>query len=394
MSSIGSSGLRERAGGALLALYMLAGRWGVMRLFEAPSNDDLYLSILELRFFIVLGLVAVAFVQRDGRAAAGEKSGILPFIISLNAFFIYFLLAALWSPDGRYALIKTIDALLVIFATASAYKLMTRARAATTRTWFWGFVVVSMGVLGLIAIGKAVAAGPERLAVLGGGPNVFGRMMSLLCLASLFFWRRKGGAAFIVSSVAAVLLVILSGSRGSIVAATAGAAVFFLVERVKLRSMATFVLGACLLGSALFLYTPVGQKAVATYEQRVNKLLIQERYSAGREDLYRDAYDMGLKSPIFGAGLAAFPALGYGPYAHNFFLEIFSESGLVGLALLIPPFFLFGRRCWRIRGRLDGAAVAAFVFTMGAIQFSGDFYDSRALFVFMLMAFLPRDAAG
>lgn len=388
------SRLREKAGGVLIALFILVGRWDASKLFGLYVSDPLEASPLELRFWIMLALVAVAFGHGSGGPAISEKSGLKAFMFYLNAFFIYFLLTALWAPDGRFAFVKAIEIVLVILATISVYKLVTGEHGATTRVWFWRFVVATTGILGLIAIFKAATEGPARLAVLGGGPNVFGRMMGLLCLASLFCWRRKGGPAFIASSVVAVVLVILSGSRGSMVAAAAAIIVFFLAERVKMQRMAAFLVGACVLGVAVFLFTPIGQKAVAVYDHRINTLLLKEGYTAGRGNLYRSAYDLGLQHPILGAGLAAFPALGRGVYPHNLFLEVFSEGGILGLLILAPPFFFLGRRCWKIRADLDGASVAALVFTLGVIQLSGDFYDSRALFVFMAMAFVPAGRAA
>lgn len=395
MKPLGTAGgAREKAGGVLLALYVLVGRWDVSRLFSLPDKNPFDVSLLELRFWVVLGLVAVAFSLRGGRAALGAKSGVKTFAFSLNAFFIYFLLTALWSPDGRYAFVKTIEIILVLLSTMSVYKLTVGERGAAARTWFWAIIVGVTGVLGAIAIMKAVTLGPSRLAVLGGGPNVFGRMMGLLCLGSLYFWRRGGGLPFIAATVLSVVLVILSGSRGSIVAVAGGVAAFFLVERIKIERLAGFILGAALLGAAVFLYTPVGQKAVATYDHRINKLLIDEGYTSGRGDRYRVAYGLGIEKPVLGAGMAAFPALGYGGYCHNFFLEIFSEGGLVGLALVLAPFVFLAKRYWGIKDRLDGSTVAAAVFTFAAVQFSGDLFDSRALFAFMLMSFLPVEAKG
>lgn len=396
MTSIGATRLREKLAGVLLALYVLSGRWGVERLFaaERPDADASPLLLTELRYWIVLALLGVSFVERGSAVALGARTGVRGFSLALFLLFIYQLLSALWSPDGAYALIKVVDVLLIGFAALAVHKLVTGSRAPEVREYFWKAVFAVTGALAVLALYKAALEGAERLAVLGGGPNVFGRLMGLLCLAGLFFWRRGAGPVAIAAAVLASVLVVLTGSRGCFVALLAAVAAFFLVERVKLRRLAVFGVVAGVLGVGVFTATPVGQRAIATYENRINRLLLQERYTAGRGDLYQVALDMGLERPVFGHGLNAFRALGYGSYCHNFLLELFSEGGAAALALFAGIFALFLRRCATLRAALDGTTAAAFLFILSAGQFSGDLYDNRAVFVFMAMAFLPRDAGG
>jgi O-antigen ligase len=394
VSLIGAGGLREKAGGVLLALYVLAGRWGVERLFSDVPPGEMGLSVFELRFWLVLALLAFAFAQRGQGVSVPARSGVRRFALTLNLFLIWVLLSALWAPDPDLALYKVVEVLIVLLAGVAVHKFVTGSRAPEWRRHFWGFLFAVTGLLALIALSKAVAEGPARLAVLGGGPNVFGRLMGLSCLASLYFWRRRGGPLFIGGAVLALLLVILTGSRGCFISLVLAAAGFFLVERVRLERLALLGVVAGVLGTAVFTQTPVGRAAIATYEHRVNRLLLQERYTSGRGDLYQLAWDMGLERPVLGGGLNAFPGRGYGVYCHNFFLEVFSETGLVGLTLFLLLFALFLARCAAAGASLDGTTVAAFLFTLGAAQFSGDFYDSRSLFVFMAMAYLPKDARG
>lgn len=389
-----ASALREKAYAILMGLYILSGRWGFDRLFKDDDSSVHLQSIFELRFLIGPVLFALMLSDHKQYTAADKTSDIRKFIYILNFFFIYMIATAFWSPDSSYAVPKVCDIALVLVMSISVYEILAGGRAQTVCTKFWAFIFFMTGMLALIGLAKAIYSGPERLAVLGGGPNVFGRMMGLLCISSLFFWKRQGRSFFILTSVLSVVLVILSGSRGSMISVGLAVITFFLVERVKVKKMAVFGVISCIILGIIFAYTAVGKKALESYQLRVGKLLLEEGYTSGRGVLYYRAYKLGLEKPIFGAGLAAFPGLGLGVYPHNFFLEIFCEGGIVGLAAIMFTFLFLLRYLWKNRENSDGATSSALIMILAASQISGDFYDSRGLFIFMLMAFLPKDARG
>jgi O-antigen ligase len=247
-------------------------------------------------------------------------------------------------------------------------------------------VLVIGGALAVVASAAAVSTvGAERLAVLGGGPNVFGRMMGYAALASLYYWRRSGYTLVFLPAVSvSALLVLLSGSRGSLVALVISIATFVILEVRSLRRLASMAIVVAVFSWCVVTYTEVGQAAVRRYDERVQGLLVQDRYSAGRDHLYRSAYELGLSEPVWGAGLAAFPGLGLGVYPHNVFLEVFCEGGSIGLVLLLLAFGLSVPPL--MRGGRDGAVLAGLVLSFVASQFSGDYYDSRGVFAFLMIA--------
>jgi O-antigen ligase len=152
-------------------------------------------------------------------------------------------------------------------------------------------------------------------------------------------------------------------------------------------------------GGALFFgvanYTAPGRAALESYDQRVRILLLTDRYTAGRTELYRSAWELGMTAPVAGRGLAAFPARGLGVYPHNLFLEVFSEAGVIGLALLVVTLAAGAAAAVMRLRALDGATVAGFVLLLVSSQFSGDLYDSRGVFALLVMAAMaPAPAPG
>jgi O-antigen ligase len=117
-------------------------------------------------------------------------------------------------------------------------------------------------------------------------------------------------------------------------------------------------------------------------EQRRNRGPV---YLSGRGSLYASALELGRDYPVGGAGLAAFPALGLGVYPHNLFLETFCEGGGMGLVLLLLLLLTFGASVWRRRRALEGTCLAAVVLVLVGSQVSGDLYDSRGLFLLMVL---------
>jgi O-antigen ligase len=383
-----------------LVLYVLAGRWNVERLFGREYVDLDYLPLeaasfspYEIRLLLVVALALAALLDRRHRSTSGPGYGGGVFIFVLSAFFLYLLAGICWAPVSSFALLKAREMIMVIIPSAVMYHVVTSPQGPAVRDRFWICLAALTGFLALIALGKAAYYGPERLAILGGGPNVFGRMMGLLCIGSLFFWRRNGNWLYVASSGISIILIILSGSRGGLVAIAAAVLTFFVVERIKMLRLAGIVLGACVVMGLVFSFTEVGSKAVQVYEKRVNQLLLKKRYTAGRTELYKRAWNLGRENPVVGAGLASFRGLRYGVYPHNIFLEVFCEAGVVGILLLLAVFWRFGLIYRARRKNADGATMAAFVLILASSQFSGDFYDSRALYLFMLMALVPKEPA-
>jgi O-antigen ligase len=387
-------GARPLIYGILIAVFVLCGRWGIDRMLSSDTHVVDALVIYELRFWVVCALAGAVLLQPRHGAVSTLTKGLKGCCFALVFFIIYRLLTALWAPDAAFAARKAWDLVLLGVATVCLYDVVAGPHGAAARRAFWTALIVIAGSLAALALVKSLSSGGERMAVLGGGPNVFGRMMGLLLLAVLRRWRRRGNVFLMLLAVLSVVLLLLSGSRGSIVAAGVAIPCFILIDRVKFTRAAAGGIAAALIFAILALFTSVGKNAVAAYEQRIAKLLLKEGYTAGRTDLYRAGIQLGSDEPVLGAGLNVFPALDIGAHPHNFFLEIFCEGGVVGLFSFVPCLFLFLRRCIQTHRSLDGATAAAFVFILTAAQFSGDLYDSRSMFVFMMMAYLPREAGS
>jgi O-Antigen ligase len=384
--------------GGLTALYLLSGRWDLSRLSDV-SADDTPATIppfhTEIRFWVVLLLAASSLLLSVGTSTE-RRTRVRLVILPLVVFLAYLVLTVAWAPGTTLGLHKAYELVLVGVASVSIGRILSGGNSGHAIRWMWGTVLLTSGVLAAVAVKTLVASHGigDRLAVLGGGPNVFARIMGYLALAALYFWRRHGLEWVFMPVVAvSLVLVLLSGSRGGLIALVAALATFIVLD---VRVLGRLVVGVLIVGGVFLLvamYTDIGRAAIDAYDMRIQALLLHEQYTAGRTDLYRSAYQFGLAAPVLGQGLAAFPARGLGVYPHNLFLEVFAEGGVIGLSLLCLTLAAGTIAMFRRRARSDGATVGGFVLMLVASQFSGDLYDSRAVFAFLVAASAGRAMA-
>jgi O-antigen ligase len=140
-----------------------------------------------------------------------------------------------------------------------------------------------------------------------------------------------------------------------------------------------------------FLCTDVGSQALDVFQGRIVEQTVENRYLAGRDDLWYQAVEMAQERPITGWGLDGFRANSWN-YPHNLFLEVLVEGGLIGFLLLLNVGRAWWLQCRRSRCRIPRSPLVALALTFTAAQTSGDLFDSRG--VFLLAALSSSSAAA
>jgi O-antigen ligase len=381
-------GFAPYLGGSLTAIYLLIGRWSFERLQHVADQDFFDTPTSQLRHYILLALIFVTVVgvpvrRRTTSARCLRPPQLVPLWLT---FFLYVSSTALWSPIGAQTSLKVLDmGSLAVLTLCVASWTAGEARTSYQKAFWLTFCATVAALIGFTVAGYGFTD-EQRIAFLGGGPNVFGRNMAIGFLGSLFLIRYRLGRYWIAITVLTPLMVLMSGSRGALAALICAASAYFVAERVVLRRRLAMVTAILCVGGAVLFYSDLGERSLSTYQERILRLTVQERYDSERTDLVQTAYAMVLTHPVFGAGLASFPLYSTGFYAHNIFLETVSETGGVGVCLLLLPliaFVVFSVRHWSL---VDRPTVCAFVAALVHAQFSGDLFDSRAVFVLLIMA--------
>lgn len=378
-----SAGGRERLAGAALALYLVSGSWSFARVAGVEPSPLWEPRVWSVAFLVLLALLPI------GARARSTRSAVVPELAWLG----FSLLAVTWAPDIELARDQGVDLVLLFAVALSIYRLSLGGRveqlAASLRV---GLFVL---LFGLMAVAMVGGLGGGRIAVLGGGPNVFGRNMGLLCVLTLeraLFAERgsEGPRRMLLGWVAiaclAAGLVALSGSRGGMISCFAAVTVLLLLGRARLGRRLTVLLAVVGLFMALLLFTPLGVQVIESFSSRVLNLLIGERYVSSRDRIYVIALEGGMEHPMIGHGIASFAASTPWPYAHNLVLDAWYETGAIGVLLL----GLYLGRSARVLAGLGTRGrelwVAASMMILVGSQFSGGRYDARALLVFAALA--------
>jgi O-antigen ligase len=360
-------------------LYLLVGRWSYARLDPTLSISQ---PLYEPRFILVPAMFAALMLtwQREAQPVNEDRHTIHRVALSLVAFLSYMMTTALWCHNADFAVTKFVELMMVMLAMLAFVWALSICDPERLRDAVFRYLLVFCGLLALLGLRTITDA---RLAVLGGGPNVYGRNMCMLAASCLYFWRRGGRAWLWLPGVGlAFILVILTGSRGALVAFSALALGFLMMSQ---RRLPTTIFSLAMLAIVTYLAladSMIWDAVENTFRSRVIELTLEKRHDASRGELFQGALDLALQNPLLGKGLASGRAF-LGQYPHNLFLETLSDGGLVGLGLLVGCFLIVAYSLGTHEGTLDTTCLATFVMLLTSSQFSGDFYDSRGVFLFM-----------
>lgn len=332
---------------------------------------------------LVLGLLVwILNAPRPHPAPASQRWGRLVAVSA--AWFAWMLAAALWAQHRGAAVHKAIEVLLLAAGVVGLAAAVWRGDARACRA---GFLAASVtGLLVLAAAGLVVAPSEAgRVGALGGGPNVFGRNMGVLVIVALAAWRAGRGPGWLPVAGLGCVLVLLSASRAALGATVAGVAAFLLFTGHGLvrRAPALAVVGVSA-GAVLAASPRLWEIAWDMFRLRILQQTLAQGNTGDREIYFRLALDLLEGAPLQGVGLGGYAATGI-PYPHNLPLEVASEAGLVGLALLLGVGALWAALLRALRP-VDPMAIGVWVVLLGSALLSGDLYDSRGLLIWGLLA--------
>ncbi len=312
------------------------------------------------------------------------------FVYPIMLFLGYQAASAVWAPEGARLILELTDiaalGLLVI-----AYAALARwDRERVTRVTLGCFLVAGV-VYFLVAASGSGHDASGRWAALGGGPNVFVRIMVLASIAAVYFYCRSGRIVWLFPIPAFAVGVLFSGSRGGLLAFASVIVLCAIPSLTRLRWSGLVRVAMTAIPLAGLTWLLAGGAVSQVVQQRFVKLTIEDGYTSNRDALFSAAIDMFQEHPIGGVGLGGFYAINGSLlgnfYVHNLPLAVAAEGGIIGILLLAAA--IVGP-CLAVRGRprtLEARFAAACAIFIGAASlFSGDYYDARLMWVFLALA--------
>ncbi|MFF5296403.1 O-antigen ligase family protein [Paractinoplanes globisporus] len=315
----------------------------------------------------------------------------------LLVLFAYQILSASWAPRNAvvHDVLSDLVSMVILVFVYTALAEWDRDRVVHLTMWClygaaWLYFLYSASGRGHTDAG--------RWAAFGGGPNVFVRVEVLgLLAAAYFYFRSKGRFIWLAGAPAFLVGAFASGSRGGLIALGIITALAFpsLIRFSRRHGAAKPLATLPVLGAVVWVL--FGQTIMFLLNNRFLATTVQQRHTSDRDVLYEKGFWLFVERPIVGVGVHGFYAItNLGPgekYVHNLPLAVAAEGGAVGLLLLLLVFWAFYREYTQVpkRERSLPSRTAAYcaIFILGASLFSGDYYDARLLWIFLLLAVVP-----
>lgn len=342
-------------------------------------------TVLQLMWAAIYVIVAARAVQQFRAIVEAVRSNKL-----LIALVLLTIVSAFWSDDAGLTLRRSLALVATtLFAVDFAVRYSIRGQLRLVAIAL-GSVVVASIVMQLFFPGLIPTvdhAYPDAWVGLFGQKNEFGRIIVLATMVSIAGLRRSiGGVILAVTAVLAGLGLIIATQSMTSVVAFAGM-LLVLQFAPTLRWNAGIRAAAGILGVAIAV--PV-LYFVSRNRQALTQLLGRSSSLTGRAQLWKLCLASIALKPILGYGYSAFwnvsdeatrisATLRWAvPHAHNAYIEIALDLGLVGLALYAIVFILALRRAITyMRMDLDPAAKWPLIYLCFVLLYS--FTESAVL---------------
>jgi O-antigen ligase len=327
------------------------------------------------------------------RWAPRHRHGAARILLATYVFLGYQAISSAWTPPGALVAAALADLVAIAVLVFVYAQLAEWDRDRVVALTLGGFQAAAWVYFLAAASGRGHAAA-GRWAALGGGPNVFVRVMVLGIFSSIYFYATRGRRlAWLVGVPAFLFGAVASGSRGGLAALvlTLVLAAPAVLPRMRRGGAKPLLLVIALLAIGV---AAAGDSIIAFVQQRFVSATFEQGYTSGRDVIFRMALNLWLQHPFLGTGISSFPViaqLGIGvPYVHNLILAVAAEGGVVGLALLLNAFYQFGHQFIRVpraeRSLESRMAAYSGIFVAAACMFSGDYYDARLMWILLALA--------
>ncbi len=367
----------------ILAFLLFAGRWGVNVVDHKLSMTQFFNILFEVSFQLRWWALAAMGIVVAASFCSGKKNQSVPLstmpLVVLLLLFGVMIGGAGFTVGSDETWTKAIDVAGLALTALMIYYVS--GRRSGNLLVFQESLLRSCFILGsaLSLLAVATSDFTQRAAVGDGGPNTFVRIVGVAAVSCIGLRSIPKSLAFLATA-GYLALIILTQSRGGLLSFLVAVGVQFLWIFGWKSKIVYGVLGISAVG-IVAMFSDVGQRCIAIIEQRVFTQTFTYGYTAGRDRIYGDAWDIWMDNMLLGNGLNSWWDQ-LGTYPHNIFLEIGCDSGILGVGLFCIwlGFAIFSGLMSKTQTSKTIACVTLFYFM--AAQFSGDIYDSRGLFYF------------
>ncbi|MEW9698216.1 O-antigen ligase family protein [Paenibacillus sp. SI8] len=370
---------------------------------------------------LMLGISVLIAMKRFLLKPVLQPSVVLA-VSLLLIFASYVSFTYIYSSSEAYALNKTFRFFLITGWSFMGVLLLVRDQAALKRM-LDSFILLALFMtgFGLVSFLTSFHSGlyVGQINVLGSDYLALGRTCGIgaIMLIGLYLYNTSVDAKRkFISGILTILIIIcliISGARMPLLALLLTLGLLFVLSlRMKgrlitldkrLKSLGVMFLVLLVLAVPL-----ASAGAFDTVIYRFSRLTEDPnggKSAAGRIDRYATAIAMWSEHPVVGEGVGSFPiqynGLDTTGYPHNIFLEILSETGIVGLILFLALLLAALHRLFvdsiKLKIWLNSAhlcVLLGFTYMFMNANVSGDLNENRVFFSFMALCFSLIEASG
>ncbi|QYJ15076.1 hypothetical protein Rxycam_00888 [Rubrobacter xylanophilus DSM 9941] len=401
-----SGALAGDRGRLLLVLVVLAAvfafvvlvewRIGVIALFgllpyESVINFGTFASgtkALALLTFFSLGLTLLRSPELPARFARLWRE---PLTLAALAFAVWAASSVSWALRPEVALPK-----VTTFAGVCGLMLAVALLDHRSLPWAWGAAL--LGAAASVPLGYVLPKGEKMLEVGrfspgGADPNAYACLLVVVFFVAYFGFRHRRMAVLLLTPVL-FYGVFATQSRTALVVLVATPLAGLLVPRLAAwlggRTLLLYALGATAFAGVVLLLPAVGGALIERYATLAE--VQSEQTWSGRWSIWMGALQVISAHPLLGVGAGnfAYAAIDYSTMiaafsaergefagvAHNMFLSVASQLGLVGLALFLGTLALASGMAARLAQEEDlgvGLALGLIAFAVTGMSLTWEF---------------------
>lgn len=362
-----------------------------------PANQLFWIGMLALTLIAVRRDFGAAFrLLRD------------PVVVLVVAYLAFAAMSLLWSYAPAISFRRLVLQVIVVLSVILPSALATDRDRMLERI----LAVIVMAVVLNFVVVLATPPGPLGHEGIYDHKNTLGSMMMFaICLCLYGAATRRGTLriVFLACVVMAFVALVESRSKTSLGLAVMMPALTFMaiaIARPVRMNVAAFVLFAAVFAIAAWFYI----SALTGYTfADMSMLLFGDTTFTGRTIIWEFVLDVISRSPLVGQGYAAFWGVGAGSIvdteapalvarlqqAHNGFLDVFVETGLIGLIILlalIVATLLSAAKSLERQPALCWLAITLVLIVVSHNMLESSLFRSYSLawLLFLFAAFLPR----
>ena len=348
--------------------------------------------------WITIVLFGLYMIKNRARIRIYRKSRSMLFAMGILVAFV--MLSTIWSrsvSDG----IKSSLSFFIMFLIALVFVSDIYGEKALSIKFDQSWIVVGIVSACLFIFGDRAQVGiygsRTTLQILGTrtDPNEFAGLFAIpisINIYHLFKARENKKTINVLALLIEIYAVILSGSRGAMVSCIISAVITFAVcVKITLKNILISVIAITTL---IFIFVQYLLPLVpADVLKRMSIQVLLNDGGGGRQAIWSSALDQYLNGNVFrmlfgyGAnGLLAQGERGQTGAMHNYYLQVLTNYGLIGLGLYLNFLWMSVRKFWHCNRKYVAGliAMAALSFTLTTSP------NYKPLWILMMMAMIPE----